>query len=254
MTWAGKRRIVVFIVIGAILAAFGAVIYIATFYHTPTCTDGLQNQSEGGIDCGGSCAYLCTASLERPTVLFTKALPNGEGRVDVVALIENKNATAAASDVPYTITLYGFGQALIARVSGTFDLPPSATVPVFMPGVALGRQAVEAAFLSIDDASVQWYSLPGDPRLLPTVSTIALAGDAGAPRVTAVLTNADITPLSNVVVVAIVRDVSGNAIGASQTLLQTIPAQGRATATFTWNASFPGLPSSIQVLPVIPLP
>ncbi len=254
MTWAGKRRFIVFIVIGALLIAFGAVIYIAIFYHTPTCTDAIQNQSEEGIDCGGSCPYLCTAATEPPTVLFTKTLSNGDGRVDAVALIENKNATAAAKDVPYTITLYGFGQALIARVEGKLDLPPRATVPIFMPGIALGRQAVQTAFLSIDNGAIRWYSLPSDPRVLPDISNISLAGSTSTPRVTATLSNTSVASLTNVVVAVIVRDASGNAIGASQTLLAAIPAQGRTTATFTWNAAFPGVPASIQVFPVIPLP
>src|SRR3989344_2953978 len=100
MTWAGERRLIVLSILGAILVAFIVIILIATFYKSPTCTDGVRNQNEQGIDCGGSCSYLCTANEEPPTVLFTKAIPSGVGRLDVVALVENKNATAAAKDVP----------------------------------------------------------------------------------------------------------------------------------------------------------
>lgn len=241
-------------ILGAILVAFIAIILIAIFYKSPTCTDGVRNQNEQGVDCGGSCPYLCTADEEPPTVLFTKAIPSGEGRFDVVALVENKNATAAAKDVPYTITIYGFGQSLIQRVSGTFDLPPAGIVPVFVPGIASGKQAVETSFLSIDGSALKWYALPGDPRLLPGVSDIELAGSTGSPRVTATLSNSDVAPMDNVRVISIIRDASGNAVGASQTLVRTIPALGRVTATFTWNAAFGGVPISIQVFPVIPLP
>ncbi|MDO8408418.1 MAG: hypothetical protein Q7S95_04335 [bacterium] len=254
MTWAGQRQLIVFSILGAIVVAFIAIIGIATFYKSPTCTDGAKNQDEQGVDCGGSCAYLCTAGQEPPTVLFTKAIPSGVGRLDVVALVENKNATAAAKDVPYTITVYGFGQSLIQRVSGTLDLPPAGSVPVFVPGIVSGKQAVETSFLSIDGSAVKWYALPGDPRLLPSVSDIVLAGSTGSPRVTATLSNSDVAPMSNVRIVAIIRDASGNAVGASQTLIRTIPALGRATATFTWNAPFEGVPVSIQVFPIIPLP
>jgi len=254
MTWARERQFIVFSVLGAIVVAFIAIIGIATFYKSPTCTDGAKNQDETGVDCGGSCPYLCTASEESPTVLFTKAIPSGVGRLDVVALVENKNTTAAAKHVPYTITVYGFGQSLIQRVSGTLDLPPGASVPVFVPDIASGKQVVETSFLAIDDSSVKWYSLTSDPRLLPDVSDIVLAGSTSSPRVTATLANSGVAPMKNVRVISIVRDVSGNTIGASATLIQTIPALGKATAMFTWNAPFTGVPVSIQVLPIIPLP
>jgi len=254
MTWAGRRQLLTFSIIGAIVVAIVAVVLIATLYQSPTCTDGKQNQSEEGIDCGGSCPYLCTASVEAPTVLFTKALPNGEGRTDIIAFVENKNATAAAKAVSYTIALYGFDQTLIQSVSGTLDLPPLATMPIFLTGVASGRAAVGTAFLAIDPSAVSWYSLPGDPRILPTVLATTLTGSTDSPRVTTSLTNPDVRPMSNIRIIAIVRDASGNAIAASQTLVSSIPPQGAATATFTWNAPFVGVPVSIQVIPVIPLP
>lgn len=254
MSWALQRQLIIFSIFGAMVAAFVVVIFIATFYKTPTCTDGVQNQGEEGIDCGGSCTYLCTVSQEPPTVLFTQALPNGDGRTDIVALIENKNATAGAKGVPYTITLYGYDQALVQSVEGRLDLPPAATVPVFVPGVASGRQAVGTSFLTIDSSAVKWYTLPTDPRIVPVVLNTVLAGTSKAPRITATLGNAEVRALTNVKVVALVRDGSGNAIAASQTLVPAIPAQGQVTATFTWNAAFSALPVSIQVFPLVPLP
>lgn len=254
MTWAGGRRLTIFLILGAIALAFGVVVYIATFYHTPTCTDGVQNGSEQGPDCGGSCPYLCSAAEEPPTVLFTSAIPNGGGRTDVVALVENKNPDAAAKAIPYTITLYGFGQNLIERVRGTIELPPGATVPVFVPGVASGQQAVENVFLTIDSSAIKWYALPSDPRTVPGVSNIVLGGSAAAPRITATLGNPDVVPMTGVKAIVLVRDASGNAVGASSTLVPSIPAQGSAAAIFAWNAPFPAPPVSIQVLPVIPLP
>jgi len=254
MSWASRRQLITLSILGAILAAFLAIVLIATFYKTPTCTDNKKNQSEEGVDCGGSCAYLCTMGQEPPTVLFTQALPNGEGRTDIIALVENKNATAGAKDVPYRITLYGYDQILIQSVTGTVDLPPGATVPVFVPGVVSGRQTVGTAFLAIDPSAIRWYSLTDDPRIVPEVSNTALRGTTDSPRISALLTNPDVRPLTNARVIAVVRDASGNAIAASQTLVQTIPAQGQATAMFIWNTAFSGVPISIQVFPFVPLP
>jgi len=189
-----------------------------------------------------------------PTVLFTKAISNSAGRTDVVASIENINATAAAKDVPYTLTLYGAGQVLIQEVTGTIDLPPSSAVPVFVPGISSGSQKVVGAFLAIAPAAPKWFVIAADPRIVPVVSNTTLGGSASAPRIDAVLGNATVTELSSVRVIVIVKDNKGDVVAASQTVVPTVPAQGQATATFTWNNAFSGVPAAIEVIPVIPLP
>lgn len=252
MNWAARRRFIILLIIGAVVAAFVATVLIATFSKTPTCSDGVQNQDETGVDCGGSCAYLCTAGMQPPTVLFTKALSNGAGRTDVVASIENKNTAAAAKNVPYKITLYGSGQAFIQEVTGTLDLPPGATVPIYVPRIVSGKQEVVKAFLSIT-ASPQWFALVANARRVPLVSSATQGGTADAPRIEAILTNPTAIPFTNVQTIVVVHDTLGDVIAASETVIPSISAQGQASATFTWNSAFVGTPTTIEVVPIIPL-
>ncbi len=254
MSWAGRRRVIVLTVVGAVILAFLITVGIATFYKTPTCTDNKQNQDETGIDCGGACSYLCREEQLPPTILFTKAIQNGEGRTDVVALVENKNVAAAAKGVPYRLTLYGADQTLIQQVTGTLDLPPGSVVPVFVPGIASGKQVVAGAFLEIEDTAPHWFSLTYDPRIMPKVSTPTLSGTLDLPRVETVFINASAINLTNVRAIVFVRSTGGEIIAASSTLLPVVPAQGQATAVFTWNAPFKSKPTALQVVPVIPLP
>src|SRR3989344_3117613 len=116
MSWAARRRFFILLIVVAVSAVLVTTMFIATFTNAPSCTDGVQSQGEDGIDCGGPCAYLCTALVQPPTVLFTKAIQNGAGRIDVIAEVENKNADSAAKNVPYRITLHGTGQVLIQEV------------------------------------------------------------------------------------------------------------------------------------------
>ncbi len=254
MSWAARRRFLIVLTFSAIAVAFFALLSIATFYKTPSCTDTIQNQDEEGIDCGGSCSYLCAASLQPPTVLFTKALTNGAGRTDVIASVENKNASAAAKNVPYRITLYGAGQTLIQTVTGTLDLPPGATESVYVPGVASGKQTVVGAFLSIDAPSLQWFPMTAAARMLPSVSNVKQTGTTLMPRIEAILANPGTTSMTNVSAVAVVHNAQGSIIAASRTLVPVIPAQGKVTAVFTWNDAFPDTAASIKVVPTVPLP
>jgi len=254
MSWAARRRFIILLIIGAVVAAFLAVVLIATLYKTPTCTDGIQNQEEQGIDCGGPCPYLCTALEQPPVVLFTKVLRNADGRTDVIAMVENKNANAAAKNVPYTITLYGVGNVFIQKVDGTLDLPPRTTEPVYVSGVVSGNQKVTSAFLDINSSSPQWYFMPSDLRVVPTVLDTSRSSTVSGSRIDATLSNPSVTPLVNVEAIIFVYNANKDVIAASRTIVPSIASQGQATATFTWNNSFSGMPALIMVVPIIPLP
>ena len=255
MSWAARRRFFILLVIGLILGAFTIVVGYVTVRHAPSCSDGVQNEGEQGVDCGGPCPYLCTALEQPPTVLYTTVLPGvAPDFVDIVAEIENKNPTAAAKAVPYMLRLYGADRTLVQQLSGTVDLPPGMTIPVFVPNVSVGSQAVMQAFLSVASSAPHWYALPADPRILPTVSNTMLGGTESAPRVTALLTNPSTAVLSEVPLDVLVTDAQGNVIAASHTLVPSIGGGGTAQATFTWNEPFSSAPSAIQVVPVVPLP
>lgn len=254
MSWASRRRLVIALIAGAVVIAFLTIVIISALYKTPSCTDGVQNQGEAGVDCGGACAYLCTAQMQAPVVLFTKAVSNGAGRTDVVAMVENKNATAAAKNVPYRITLYGAGNIFLKSITGTIDLPPNTRMPVYVAGVTSGNQKVSSAFLEVSASAPLWFKATTDPRIVPTVVSTTQTGTTNAPRIETTLANPSAITLSNVRAIAIVNDNNKNVIAASETVVPFIFAQGQAIATFTWNNAFASLPALIEVIPVIDLP
>jgi hypothetical protein len=249
-----RRRVLVLAVVGAAAAAFLLVLSYTVLHKAPSCGDGVQNQGEAGVDCGGPCPYLCQSQVQPPTILYTKTLPGNAGRTDVVASIENKNAAAAAKGVPYTITLYGAGQAFVQQISGTIDLLPAATVPVYVSGIPSGNQAVVRAFLTIDPAAPRWYAATGAGLVRPIVTNTLISGTATSPRIDATLSNPSIKDLADIPVVIFVHDAQGAVIAASKTIVADIPAQGTATATFTWNGAFPSVPAALEVMPVAQLP
>jgi len=254
MSWATKRRLIILCIVGASFGALFALLSFATLYKAPSCVDGLQNQDETGIDCGGGCAYLCSAAMQPPTVLFTKILDNGTGRTDVLASIENKNQNSATREIPYRVTLFDANQVLIQEVRGVLELPPGTTIPLFIPGIAVGKQTVTKAFLTLDDSQVKWYTLSSSDRVLPVVVDTKDVGTETQPRIEATLQNTSVTPLRDVSTLILVHDVRGQVIAVSETLIPLIPAQGEAKATFTWNGSFTGVPAVFEVIPRVPLP
>lgn len=247
-----RRRLIIIGIIAAVIALALGVFYFAAIHVPPSCTDRKQDQGEEGVDCGGPCAYLCTASEAPPSARFARALSPVPGRIDVIAYIDNPNADAAAKALPYTIELYDSSNAIVAKKEGTVDLPPAATVPVFVPAIASGSASSTRAFITFDAPAHLWYRSTGD-RLVPQVGDALLAlGDA--PRITAEATNPGTATLQDVAFVATIFDASGNAIAASHTVVPAIAPRATVPLVFTWPSAFGGAVSRIEILPVASLP
>ncbi|MEK7099845.1 MAG: FxLYD domain-containing protein [Patescibacteria group bacterium] len=252
MSWATRRRTIIFSIIVAVLLIALVSILFPVFYKAPSCTDQKMNGKETGIDCGGTCTYLCSAEVGAAAPRFVRPFSPSAGRTDVISYIDNPNKDLVAKDVHYTVELYGTDATVIARKEGITDILPGAT-PVYIPNFTSGYAVVARAFLSFDDTTIHWYRYE-DQRVVPKYNFDAQIQGTTAPRIMATLTNPSAKTLRDITVVATVFDASGNAIAATQTVIPTIPPQGISGAVFTWNEPFAGVPARIDIVPVVPLP
>lgn len=250
MSWALERRALILTIIGLVALAILAVTLIATLYETPSCMDGKQNQDEEGIDCGGSCAYVCKDAVEQGiAVQFVRPLSLPNGRVDIVAYVENKNYETKAVDVRYTVEVYNAQRTLLASKDGTIDVPAAGTiVPIFIPFVYQGTDTPAQAFITFDETTVLWErGLREEPVI--TIEDIQPYGGS-APRVTAQAVNTTALPLPRTTFVVVVRDQEGTVMAASQTVALGIPPFTGTPLVFTWNTPFPRAVGGVEVRPV----
>lgn len=246
MSWASSRRTLILLVLVAVAALVAVGTLIATLYQAPSCADGKRNQDETGVDCGGSCKLLCTDSQTAPVVSFVRELPQNSGRLDVIAYVENPNAFAAAKDVRYEIEFLGENGTTLGTKTGTIDLPPAASVPIYIPNAFADALSVRQTFLSFERESIRWYT--PEEELEPFgVDAIQVAGTEDAPRVTATITNPSTDSSRNVKVVATLFDEEGVVFAASQTVIASLAGRGEASVVFTWNAAFSSNPARIDV-------
>jgi hypothetical protein len=248
-TWSERRRT-------AIIAGFAAAglmllagIAFAVMYEVPSCMDGKKNQDESGIDCGGSCAYLCKADVDVPRIMFARAIASA-GRTDVIAYVENRNRLAEAKAARYTVEVFDEAGALLGKREGTMDLPARATVPLYVPGILQGVASAPRAFVSFD-ADTRWQ-VPDEAIVPIAVSDVQLVSGA-EPRVTAVLSNPSPSATYDRTAIATVFDAGGQAVAASKTVVRVIPGLSSATAIFTWKEPFLGSARvEVSVLPILP--
>src|SRR4051812_16297533 len=104
--WATQRKLTYISILIAFLLIVIALPSYYFIYQPPSCSDGKQNQSEQGVDCGGPCTVLCPALALDPVVYWARFFPSTPGNYSVASYIENPNLGSYALNVPYTFRGY----------------------------------------------------------------------------------------------------------------------------------------------------
>lgn len=121
------RRTFKQITIGAaylfLAALIGFLIYWA-YRPDPSCSDGIKNQSEEEVDCGGPCLSCELMHIQDLQVEWSRVLTGAAGLQDVVVRVKNPNLNHGSAAVPYVLYLYDQGGSAMESVTGeTFVLP-----------------------------------------------------------------------------------------------------------------------------------
>ena len=114
-----------FIIFVYLLVLAGIVWWIyAAVRQEPTCQDGLQNQGEVGVDCGGPCSLCEFQTIKNLETQMVKFVPAGNLVYGAVALLQNPNPNYGAGEFGYRFSLYDQnGRALSQKDGRTFVLP-----------------------------------------------------------------------------------------------------------------------------------
>lgn len=233
--WALKRRLlygVPFVSFWTILLL--VVVYIHT-YQPATCADGIQNNGERGIDCGGDCVRICAADALAPSVIWSQSFEIEPGQYNAVAYVENKNLGAATDRLRYTFRLFSDND-LLAQRSGVTTLPPNSTYPIFEGRIETDpTRPVSRTEILLEPVAYWWPATIGRNQFR-TVSQILLSAD-NRPRLEVELENVLIPDAQEVEIVATIFDAAGNPLTASQTFRDLIPGRNTDTLVFTWPKS-----------------
>lgn len=247
-SWSKRRKyeygaIVAIIVVGVVILLFYRFIY-----KTPTCFDGVQNQSEQGVDCGGVCERLCSNSFLAADIAWSRLEEVAPGLYNIAAYVINNNVEGGAASVPYHIVLYDNQGMLITETDGLVTLPPHRNTLIFAPAVPVGKRIPVRA-------SVEFTSEPDWRKQKDTLQSLVVSNkkyseDETGSSLMVTLRNTSVTTIENLTVYAVLYDRNGNAIGFSKTQLDEVPALGDAVAPFTWPINRHDMVISIEVLPV----
>lgn len=248
-SWSKRRKFLYLFVIAIILVGVVIIPAFLLFYKAPTCSDGLKNGNEEGIDCGGSCQKLCQSSFLPATVAWTRFEKVTPNLYNVASYIINPNTTGEAVNVPYKIALYDENGQLMLEQYSTVTISPHRNALAFIPSVDVGKQVPAHAIFAGFTVAPNWQK-KSDPLASLQVTDKKYVEDANSSSLTVTLVNNSVNPLPRMTVYAILYNQAGNVVGFSKTVVDGIDGKGTTIAPFTWPENRAGSVVSIEVLPV----
>lgn len=206
----------------------------------PTCTDGIQNQSEEGVDCGAVCGKSCPVSVLPLTIPLSQVINYDNDGSDVIVRIENPNAIYGASLVPYILTVKDASGGVLATRRGTTFANPLEPHYLVFPLIGLSGTPVEAD-LQLDATGVQWAALATQEG---TGVEFAVRQDQLIPSDSSLRYRADVVNNSKfdfdkVEVAVLLYDQAGNVVGAGSTVLSTLTAGQLRGTVIDWPFAIP---------------
>ena len=234
-----------------VLGALGAAVFLFAspyLFKAPSCTDGKQNGTEEGVDCGGSCEKLCVEKLEPLKVVWARSFPVTEGVVDSTAYIENQNRNAGIRKIVYKFSLYDDRNLLVATRVGKTYIGPNGAAAIFEPSVVVGERSPKRTFFEFADAPV-WERLTDKALALSLQkSDVTLERATTSPTLSAVIKNPSIYRVGPVEVTVILYDETGNAFAVSRSSIDSIDSDGEGRVVFTWMKPFRENPTRIDLI------
>jgi len=236
-----QRKQALYLVLYVILFLFIIGTIVSAFLPDPTCSDGIQNQKEEGVDCGGP----CTPCQERPDtqdieILTTTLLPLASGRYDVVAEIRNPNSLYGLGSFSYSFTFFDTQGSILKKVSDrTYILPAQKRF--------IGEVEVEVEGLpdrvefTAEEISWEEFSEYEAPSLTITNKSFERASsgtDFAFSR--GLVRNASPYDFETVEVFVALKDNRGQIIAINKTDMQTVRAGERRDYVVTWKRPFQG--------------
>jgi Mg-chelatase subunit ChlD len=237
MEWATRRKLQYTSIIIAVIVIFFVIPFYAFIYKAPTCFDGFKNAEETGIDCGGACKLLCSAQIAEPISRWDpRVFKVTTGVYSVVAYLENQNVTAEVLSAPYKFSLYDKDNVLITTREGTTFIPRGQNFAIFEGNIQVGERIPTRASFEFGKDLV-WLKNT-DPKPDLTITSKALSNENVSPRVDASVKNNTLSRVSNIELVVMILDSTGNAIGASRTFIESLEKDQIEQVVFTWPQPF----------------
>ena len=236
MSWSLQRQLIILLLVTGFFALTAFILWF--IYHPrPSCLDGIKNQDELDVDCGGACVKVCPAiEVSKPVVLWQKPLFLTGDRYGLAALVENKNNRFGITRLDYEFKVFAPGQVLLATVPGSTFMNPSESTIIYEPNIDLGQSVPNRVIFEIKDMA--WVRVD-QPTIIQLVkSQERFINHQPNPEARAVIRNDSVVAYNDVVVQVVLSDANRNVFAVSQTIIDVIEPGEAKDVFFHWPQPF----------------
>ena len=234
--WSTKRRWLYGGTVVAVLGIFFSIVFFSTFYKAPTCSDGVKNGNELGVDCGGSCQFLCTADALTPVILWSKIFNISGDVYSAVAYVENPNISSKNDNASYTFRIFDENNHLITVREGKTTIPKNQKFAIFETGFILKNTKPKSADFAFNSFSQWKKDTQSKPNLSISYEPI-IVSSAGS-RIDGTISNNSFINVGRVEIDAFILDSNENVVASSQTFLDSLAQKSSQPFVFTWPKTF----------------
>ncbi|MDD5547854.1 MAG: hypothetical protein PHN74_03110 [Candidatus Pacebacteria bacterium] len=226
----------------------GAVGYgVKSLFSTSTvsCFDGIQNQGETGIDCGGSCVSCEIKNLSPFTVKGASFPSSNGGPSSFVLEIKNPNKDYGAESFKYFAIFYNGKGAILKTIERESFIYAGETKLLVEANIDVGGEIITNSEVTFSDIKWKKKSEGWDMPVLPMELKTEKSGDVFA--VSGFVKNDKGYEISKIVVNAILVDMKGKALGVGKTEMENIQPFEEKNFYFLVNAINPSLNKEVDL-------
>lgn len=205
---------------------FGVIsgIYFGILRSPASCFDGIQNQSETGVDCGGPCEP-CEIRELAPLRVGLARIFSANGGATIFVEVRNPNVTFGATSFDYTLTAKNAAGQTVRTFSGKSFIYPGEIKYFVEPLLNTAPDGVRSAELTIAADSLAWkrreeFQVP----LMQFREIRHELREDGTIATSGLVINGETVPFQRLIVGAIYSDPTGFVLGASKTELRDVRA------------------------------
>ncbi len=229
-----NKRIYIGLIFFLILAGLVFLVYYFN-QPAPSCSDGIQNQGEKGIDCGGPCPPCELVYIKDIEVLWAEAVASQDNFYDLAARIKNPNPNYGSGQVPYQFEVYDSQGNLTNRLTGSTFVLPNQTKYLLQTKTEVKQPVgqIKLSFGQIDWRKIEDYQPPElfvqqkEYHLLPSE-------ELGFSQVKGILLNRTNFGFEKIDIDILLFDAGNQLLAVNQTEVRTLAAGQRRDFTVSW--------------------
>ena len=247
-----KRAIKQLIIALVYLFILACVIILILYFQKPepSCFDGIKNQDEEEIDCGGPCISCELVNIESLKVLWTEVIPSEKGFYDLAARIKNPNQNYGSGKISYKFEIYDYNDNFVSDYSGETFILPNQTKYIVNTKIASDASVYRAniIFTNVDWKKPFNYNFP---EFAVKQKEYYFLNDEslGVSQAKAILVNKSNFDFEEIGIDVLLFDSLDNLIAVNNNEIRTLPTGQERDFIVTWFHNIDGNVSRIEVEP-----